>query len=167
MRTEHATPAVPGSRSRPLGGPHPLAGDPLDSLVEHLRRHPRIDGGAFMVIDQGRLWPVASWFGSPEASARELWDAYAGAAVIACPARDPGGRVIGALEAVCFDADRPFASEHLQTVELMADMAALAYERSVRSRLEAAQARVEGQLEQARGDVSGSLETGEVASRAP
>jgi hypothetical protein len=67
MSPTHATTTVPGSRQRALGAPDRFPGHPLDQLVEHLRRHPRVDAAAFTVLDDERaaLRPVVSWFASP------------------------------------------------------------------------------------------------------
>ncbi len=215
MQAEHVTTTVPGSSSRPLGTPPPPPHEPLDLLVDHLRRHPGVDGGVLLVRDrdgQG-LTPAAAWFASPvigaaaqrilerpdhapgaglaeaalargatllvphvaewegaeglrqlldragEGLATELWAAYSRASAVACPVRDAAGQVIGALEVVSFDPERPLERDDLHSLELMTDLAALSYERSVAARGERAQARVESQLERAASEVFGSLET--------
>ena len=153
---------------------------------DHLRRHPRIDGGAFQTVDQGRrhVRPAVSWFASPvlaeimsqvlerpyarsspgfteaalergrplflprvedweaapslrrlldragDAAGAELWAALARASVIAYPVRDSLGRMVGTLEVASFDPARPLTREDLGDVSVMADLAALAYERT-------------------------------------
>lgn len=64
--TPHATTAAPSRAHRsPLADRSP--GDPLDLLAEHMRKHPRIDGGAFLLVDPERtsVRPAMSWFASP------------------------------------------------------------------------------------------------------
>jgi GAF domain-containing protein len=67
MSLSHATTSAPGSRQRAQRSPDSFPGHPLDQLVEHLRRHPRVDAAAFTVLDAERttLSPVVSWFASP------------------------------------------------------------------------------------------------------
>jgi serine phosphatase RsbU (regulator of sigma subunit) len=55
----------------PSGGPDPIRrtpGDPLDLMLEHLRRMVRADVAALLEVDRGRttISPSASWFSSPE-----------------------------------------------------------------------------------------------------
>lgn len=183
-----------------------------------MRRHPRVDGGAFLLVDPERssIRPAASWFASPllgdamalvldrpyergtpgfteatlerarplfmprvedwEAAdslrillhrsgterGEELWTAYARASVIACPVRTSLGRLVGVLEVASFDPARPLLHEDLATVEAMADLAALAHERSTWLSQETARAQMELKLKRAAADISGSLETSEV-----
>jgi hypothetical protein len=67
MSPTRATTTVPGSRPRANGASDRFPGHPLDQLVDHLRRHPRVDAAAFTVLDADRsaLRPVVSWFASP------------------------------------------------------------------------------------------------------
>jgi len=190
-------------------------------VADHLRRHPRIDGGVFMTVDEGRrrVRPAVSWFASPvlaeimsqvlerpygrstpgfteaalergrplflprvedweaapslrrlldnagpDASA-ELWTALAQASVIASPVRDTLGRMVGTIEVVSFDPDRPLTREDLGDVLVMADLAALANERASWIRHETTRTRTELVLKRAAAEVSGSLETEEVLRR--
>lgn len=218
MKTQHATPSAAGAWSRPRAATNGTSADPLDLVVEHLKRHPRVDGGVFTIVDEGRhrIRSAASWFASPvldraigpvlerpydraspgfteaalergrplflprvedweaapslrrvvdragpEAGA-ELWTAFVRASVIACPVRDTLGRVVGALEVASFDPARPLTREDLGDVSVMADLAALAHERSSFLAQETARTRIELMLKRAAADVSGSLETDEV-----
>ena len=218
MRFQHATPSAAGARSRLPGGPDRSSADPLDLVADHLRRHPRIDGGVFMTVDEGRRYvrPAASWFASPvlaeimsqvlerpyarsspgfteaalergrplflprvedweaapslrrlldragDAAGAELWTALARASVIAYPVRDSLGRMVGTLEVASFDAARPLTREDLGDVSVIADLAALAYERSSFLAQETARNRIELVLKRAAADITGSLETEEV-----
>lgn len=67
MSSKHASPSAAGARSRLPGSPDRSSTEPLDLVAEHLRRHPRIDGGAFMTVDEARrrVRPAVSWFASP------------------------------------------------------------------------------------------------------
>ena len=215
---QHATQSEAGARSRPEGPADRSGAGPLDLVAEHLQRHPRVDGGVFMTVDEGRrrVRPAVSWFASPvlagimsrvlerpylrsspglteaalergrplflprvedweaapslrrlldlagpEAGA-ELWTALARASVIACPVRDSLGRIVGTLEVASFDPERPLTREDLGDVLVMADLAALANERSSWLQQETANTRIELVLKRAAADVSGSLETDEV-----
>ncbi|HYI35059.1 MAG TPA: SpoIIE family protein phosphatase [Thermoleophilaceae bacterium] len=217
MKIQHATTSVPGARSRPRGSDR-SGTEPLEVIAEHLRRHPRIDGGAFVTVDEGRrrMRPAVSWFASPvlaeaiepvldrpyernspgfteaalergrplflprvedweaapslrqvlerggEEAGAELWTAFVRASVIAYPVRDSLRRVVGALVVACFDPARPLTREDLGAVAVMADLAALAHERTTWLEQETARTRTELLLKRAAADVSGSLETEEV-----
>ena len=87
------------------------------------------------------------------------------ASVIACPVRDSLGRIVGTLEVASFDPGRPLTREDLGDVQVMADLAALAWERSSFLQQETARARIELVLKRAAAEVSGSLETEEVLLR--
>ncbi len=218
MSFQHAPPSARGAQSRPLAGPDRSRPEPLDLVAQHLRRHPRVDAGVFMTVDQTRrlVRPAVSWFSSPalapaiapvlerpyerssagftEAAMErgrplflprvedweaapslrvlldragpkagaELWDAFVRASVIACPVRDSLGRVVGAVEAMSFDANRPLTREDLGDIGVIADLAALAHERSSYLAQETARTRTELLLKRAAADVSGSLEPDEV-----
>ncbi len=221
MSPQRATPSAAGGRSRLTGVADRSSTDPLDLVADHLRRHPRVDGGVFMTVDEGRrlVRPAISWFASPvlaeiisqvlerpygrttpgfteaalergrplflprvedweaapslrrlldragpEAGAK-LWTALARASVIACPVRDSLGRVVGTLEVASFDPERPLTREDLGDVRIMADLAALANERSSYIQQETARTRIELVLKRAAAEVSGSLETEEVLLR--
>ena len=218
MSSQHATPTAAGARPRLPGAPDRSSAEPLDLVADHLRRHPRVDGGVFLTVDEGRsrVRPAVTWFASPvldeivtrvldrpyarsspgfteaalergrplflprvedweaapslrglldragaEAGA-ELWTALARASLIACPVRDSLGRAVGTLEVASFDPGRPLTREDLGDMLVIADLAALAYERSSFLAQETARSRTELVLKRAAADVSGSLETAEV-----
>ncbi len=221
MSPQHATPSAAGPRPRLPGATARSSAEPLDLVADHLRRHPRVDGGVFMTVDEGRrtVRPAASWFASPvlaeimsqvlerpyggstpgftEAALErgrplflprvedweaapslrrlldkagvdagaQLWDVLARASVIACPVRDSLARIVGTLEVASFDPGRPLTREDLGDVQVMADLAALAWERASYIQQETARSRVELVLKRAAAEVSGSLETEEVLLR--
>jgi GAF domain-containing protein len=219
MQAEHVITTVPGSPPRPSGTPPTSSPhEALDLLVDHLRRHPGVDGGVLLVRDRDArgLTPAAAWFASPvigaaaqrilerpdhapgaglaeaalardatllvprladwegaeglrqlidragEGLAGELWAAYGQASGVACPVRGADGQLIGALEVLSFAPERPLQRDDLHGLELMADLAALSYERSVAARDERARAQAEGQLERAAMEVSDSLDSDRV-----
>ena len=92
----------------------------------------------------------------------EVWDAYASASVIACAVRTPLGRTLGVLAVASLDPARPFTRADLDMTEVMADLAALALERSELLSAEAARTRDEALLKRAAEDTAASLETGDV-----
>jgi GAF domain-containing protein len=83
--------------------------------------------------------------------ARRAWAWYAGSSFISCPVRGEGGRTLGVLVLSRARPRPPFTSEDLRVVEVFADLAALALQRS-------ADARREVLLNQAAQVVSRSLE---------
>ncbi len=82
--------------------------------------------------------------------------------MIAYPVRDSLGRMVGSLEVASFDPARPLTREDLGDVSVIADLAALAYERSSFLAQETARNRIELVLKRAAADIIGSLETEEV-----
>jgi GAF domain-containing protein len=97
--------------------------------------------------------------------ARELWQGYRGASVIACPLRTEIGHGLGVLVVASLDAERPLRRSDLRTVEVVADLAAMALERASLLEEEASRAREELRLKRAGEAVSGSLELDEVYRR--
>src|SRR5215211_2619044 len=71
----------------------------------------------------------------------QVWEAYRAASVIACPVRTALGRPLGVLVVASLDPDRPLGRPELQTVEVLADLAALALERAELLEAEARRAR--------------------------
>ena len=94
--------------------------------------------------------------------AREVWSSYRGASVIACPLRTAIGRPLGVLLVASLDPERPFTRADLRTVEVVADLTAMALERARLLEAEARRARDELRLKRAAEAVSGSLELDEV-----
>ena len=97
--------------------------------------------------------------------ARDIWRSYRQASVIACPLRTEIGRALGVLIVASLDPDHPLRREDLQTVEVVADLAAMALERARLLEEEARRAREELRLKHASEAVSGSLEIDEVYRR--
>ncbi len=128
-------------------------------------------------LERGRalfLPRVGDWEAAPRLRARlerdggglertaQVWEAYGSASVIACPVRTPLGRALGVLGVASLDPGRPFTRADLDTMEVMADLAALALERSELLAAEAARTRDEALLKRAAEDTAASLETGDV-----
>lgn len=94
------------------------------------------------------------------------WDTFASSSVIACPVRTTIGRTLGVLLVASVDPDMPLRKADLRVVEALADLAALALERSELLASEGARARQELRLKRAAEDMSGSLESEDVYARA-
>ena len=94
--------------------------------------------------------------------AREVWNSYRGASVIACPLRTEIGRAQGVLVVASVDPERPFTRADLRAVEVVADLAAMALERARLLEEEGRRSREELRLGRAGKAVSASLELDEV-----
>ena len=94
--------------------------------------------------------------------ARAVWRSHRGASVIACPLRTEIGRVVGVLVVASLDQGRPLGKSDLNTVEVVADLAAMALERASLLESEGRRARDELRLKRAGEAVSASLELDEV-----
>ena len=119
---------------------------------------------------------VEAWQAAPELreeieaalageGARAAWDALRTASVIVCPVRGETGSRLGALLVVSRDEQRPLGSNELPTVEALADLAAIALERSTLLEAEARRARDELRLKRAAEAVSESLDPADVYVR--
>jgi GAF domain-containing protein len=100
-----------------------------------------------------------------EEGARRVWDVYRAASVIVCPVRGEIGRPLGALVVASLDETRPLGRAELPTVEALADLAAMALERTSLLETEGRRAREELRLKRAAEAVSGSLDPDEVYTR--
>ena len=100
-----------------------------------------------------------------EERAGEAWAALRGASVIVCPVRGEFGRRLGALVVASLNERRPLGREQLPTVDALADLAAMALERTELLESEGRRAREELRLKRAAEAVSGSLEPAEVYVR--
>ena len=100
-----------------------------------------------------------------ETAAGEAWATYRAASLIACPVRGDFGRQLGVLVVASLNERRPLGTEQLPTVEALADLAAMALERTDLLEAEGRRARDERRLKQAAEAVSGSLEPPEVYVR--
>jgi sigma-B regulation protein RsbU (phosphoserine phosphatase) len=154
------------------------ATDEVKAALEPMisRRYDRERPGLTEVaIERGRplLLPrIEDWEASEELRQRtELsigklraegaWAVFRGSSIIACPVRTALGETLGALIVVSVRR-RPLGRGDLERVEVLADMAALALERSERLDAEARRAHEELLLKRAAQEVSSSLEHDEV-----
>jgi serine phosphatase RsbU (regulator of sigma subunit) len=190
-------------------------GDPLDLVLQHLRRLVRADAAMLLGLDRERtaFEPIASWFSSPELEAiltpgmrrpysrdrpwlseaalererplllprledweaaghpREgltkatddvAWETIRRASVIATPVRTALGRTLGTLIVVSLDQRRTLGKTDLDVVTVLADLAALARERSELLATQAARAREEVLLKRAAEATAATLEPHEV-----
>lgn len=90
--------------------------------------------------------------------ARRMWRACSRASVIACPLRAESGRGLGVLVVASVDRERPLRSADLRTVEVVADLAAMALERAALLEVETRRAHDELMLKRAAEAMSSSLE---------
>jgi GAF domain-containing protein len=99
-----------------------------------------------------------------EARASAAWRTYRTASLIACPVKTAIGRALGVLVVGCLPPKRPFDSDDLRTVEVLADLSALALERAELLEAEGRRARGEARLKRASEAMSSSLELEDVYS---
>ncbi|HEX2232669.1 MAG TPA: GAF domain-containing SpoIIE family protein phosphatase [Thermoleophilaceae bacterium] len=97
-----------------------------------------------------------------EARASRIWDAYRTASVIACPVKTAFGRALGVLAVGALPPKRAFSTAELKTVQVLADMSALALERAQLLEAEGRRARGEVRLKRASEAMSSSLELEDV-----
>lgn len=157
------------------------ATDEVKAALEPMisRRYDRERPGLTEVaIERGRalLLPrIEDWEASEELRQRTevsigklraegAWAVFRGSSIIACPVRTALGETLGALIVVSVRR-RPLGRGDLERVEVLADMAALALERSERLDAEARRAHEELLLKRAAQEVSSSLEHSEVYER--
>ncbi|HYN90502.1 MAG TPA: GAF domain-containing SpoIIE family protein phosphatase [Thermoleophilaceae bacterium] len=100
-----------------------------------------------------------------EERAREAWESFRSASLIVCPVRDEIGRPLGALVVASLDEGRPLRTAQLPTMQAMADLAAMALERTSLLEAEGRRARDELRLKRASEAMSGSLDPDEVYVR--
>jgi serine phosphatase RsbU (regulator of sigma subunit) len=84
------------------------------------------------------------------------------ASAIACPLRAESGGNLGVLVVAALDQKRPLSEDDLHTVEVVADLAAMALERTALLEVETRRARDELTLKQAGEAISSSLELADV-----
>jgi serine phosphatase RsbU (regulator of sigma subunit) len=97
-----------------------------------------------------------------EARAARIWDTYRTASVIACPVKTAIGRALGVLVVGSLPPKRAFGTAELKTVQVLADLSALALERAQLLEEEGLRARGEVRLKRASEAMSSSLELEEV-----
>jgi GAF domain-containing protein len=100
-----------------------------------------------------------------EERAQRVWESYRAASVIVCPVRGEIGRSLGALVVASLDESRPLGTAQLPMVEALADLAAMALERTNLLETEGRRARDELRLKRAAAAVSASLDPAEVYTR--
>jgi serine phosphatase RsbU (regulator of sigma subunit) len=200
------------------GGPARIPGDPLDLMLDHLRRLVRADATLLLDVDRDRatIEPAATWFSSQQvreavepalrrpydrgrpglteaaierarplllprledweaaghprdylvsSSSDSAWELVRRGSAIAAPVRTPLGRTLGALIVLSLDARRPLGQTDLDVVTVLADLAALARERSQLLADEAARAREELLLKRAAEGTAATLEPHEVEAQ--
>lgn len=94
--------------------------------------------------------------------ARRAWDALRSASVIGCPVHTGLGQLTGVLVVASVDPTHALHRADVETVKVMADLAALARERSHLVAVEGRRARDELLLKRAAEETSGSLEIRDV-----
>jgi GAF domain-containing protein len=94
--------------------------------------------------------------------ARRVWRACRRASLIACPLRAETGRGLGLMIVASVDSDRRLRATDVRTVEVVADLAAMALERADLLAVETRRARDELQLKRAGEAMSSSLELTDV-----
>jgi serine phosphatase RsbU (regulator of sigma subunit) len=97
-----------------------------------------------------------------EARAARIWDAYRTASVIACPVKTAFGKALGVLVVGALPPKQAFSTAELKTVQVLADLSALALERAQLLEAEGRRARAEGRLKRASEAMSSSLELEDV-----
>jgi len=104
--------------------------------------------------------------GLTDATEDSVWETIRRASVIACPVRTALGRTLGTLIVVSLDQRRTLGKTDLDIVTVLADLAALARERSELLATQAAQAREGVLLKRAAEATAGTLEPHEVELQA-
>jgi len=100
-----------------------------------------------------------------EKNAQRVWESYRAASVIVCPVRGEIGMPLGALVVASLDDSQPLGPAQLPMVEALADLAAMALERTSLLETEGRRARDELRLKRAAAAVSASLDPSEVYTR--
>jgi GAF domain-containing protein len=93
-----------------------------------------------------------------EERARRAWDQFAGASLIACRLRTETGRPLGVLVVASLERNHRLLATDLRSVEVIADLAAMALDRADLLEAEGVRARRELRLKRATEAISGSLE---------
>jgi GAF domain-containing protein len=100
-----------------------------------------------------------------EERAERVWESYRAASVIVCPVRGEVGTPLGALVVASLDEAHPLGTAQLPMVEGLADLAAMALERTSLLETEGQRARDELRLKRAAAAVSASLDLNVVYTR--
>ena len=128
-----------------------------------------IEGGAPVLIERISEWPGAEGLEErlrdtlAPAVAERLWNWYSSSSFLSVPVRTGDGRILGVL-AIARSLPHPaFDAEELRAARVLADLAALALERSELLDREERRARDEEALNRASQEVGRSLDLGELA----
>jgi GAF domain-containing protein len=123
-----------------------------------------IERGNSLLIDRFEAWEGATALRArleeelePDI-ARRAWDWYRSSSFISCPVRTAGGRTLGVLAISSRAPQSPLGPHELRLVEVFADLAALALERTELLEGEERRGREERELNEAARAVSASLE---------
>ena len=158
-----------GADDAPVESAGWFAGEPLREAMEAAL--PRLVRTRSLLLPRLDAWQaapevidaIAARHG--EERARELWDELGPASLIVCPGRGEFGNPLGALVVAALDDRRALGTGHLATVQALADLAAMALERTSLLELEGRRARDELRLKRATEAISGSLDPEEVYAR--
>jgi GAF domain-containing protein len=123
-----------------------------------------IERGESLLLDDFEAWEGATALRErleaelePE-TARRAWDWYRTSSFISCPVRTAGGRTLGVLAISSRAPQRPLGPQELRLVEVFADLAALALERTELLEREERRGREEREINEAVRAMSASLE---------
>jgi serine phosphatase RsbU (regulator of sigma subunit) len=158
-----------GDLARGGGAAAWFAGDDLRRAVESSMS--RLLRGHTLLLPRVEAWQAAPELREEieatlaDEGARAAWDAFRTASVIVCPVRGETGSRLGALLVASCDEQRPLGSDELPTVEALADLAAIALERTTLLEAEGRRARDELRLKRAAEAVSESLDPADVYVR--
>jgi serine phosphatase RsbU (regulator of sigma subunit) len=124
-------------------------------------------GLARAVLERERpllLERLDAWEAAPElfAAMGDSGEAFRAASAIACPLRTEAGLGLGVLVVASLDPKRPLLATDVDSVEVVADLAAMALERAALLEVETRRAHDELTLKQAGEAVSSSLELADV-----
>ena len=143
-----------------------------DALTPSLRRpydrrrpgliEATLERGRPLMLPRLEDWEAGGYVRDVVSSTAHAWELVRRASAICCPVRTPLGRTLGAIVVLSIDPMRPLSRHDLDTVTVIADLAALARERSELLATEAAKAREELLLKRAAEGTSGTLEPYEV-----
>src|ERR687896_19670 len=111
-------------------------------------------------LGQDMLATAVDVLGQERAS--RMWETYRSASVIACPVKTAIGRALGVLVVGTLPPKRAFGTAELKTVQVLADLSALALERAQLLDAEGRRARGEVRLKRASEAMSSSLELDDV-----
>ncbi len=146
-----------------------FAGDDLRRAVEASMS--RLLRGHTLLLPRVEAWQAAPGLREEidaeldGADAQAAWDAFRTASVIVCPVRGVTGTRLGALVVASSGDQVALGSDQLPTVEALADLAALALERTALLEAEGRRARDELRLKRAAEAVSESLDPADVYVR--